>query len=71
MALFEPIQLGAYQLQHRIVHAPLTRLRNTEDNVPTDLVAEYHRQRATEGGLIISEGSAVSEKVGGYPRTPG
>ncbi|KAI7861035.1 12-oxo-phytodienoic acid-like protein [Circinella umbellata] len=71
MKLFEPIQLGAYQLQHRVVHAPLTRLRNTENNVPTDLMVEYHRQRATKGGLIITEGSAISAKVGGFPRTPG
>lgn len=71
MTLFEPIQVGAYQLQHRVVHAPLTRLRSTEDNIPTNLVVEYYRQRATQGGLIIAEGSSVSTKAGGYPRIPG
>ncbi|KAG2227052.1 hypothetical protein INT45_006459 [Circinella minor] len=72
MTLFEPIQVGNSQLQHRVVHAPLTRLRNTEDtNIPTDLVVEYYSQRATLGGLIIGEGSAISNKAGGYPRGPG
>ncbi|KAI9255064.1 hypothetical protein BDA99DRAFT_562345 [Phascolomyces articulosus] len=71
MTLFEPIKVGTCQLQHRVVHAPLTRLRNTEDNIPTDLVAEYYSQRATEGGLLIAEATAVSSKTGGYPRIPG
>ncbi|KAG2225109.1 hypothetical protein INT45_011792, partial [Circinella minor] len=72
MTLFEPVQVGTYQLQHRVVHAPLTRLRNTKvTNIPTDLVVEYYSQRATSGGLIIAEASLISNKSGGYFNVPG
>jgi len=40
--LFSPLTLGGkhpVQLQHRVVMAPLTRLRTGESGVPTDLVA--------------------------------
>jgi N-ethylmaleimide reductase len=41
------------------------------DNVPTELSVEYYRQRASTGGLIISEASQVSPTGQGYPTTPG
>lgn len=67
--LFQPLAIanGKIQLQHRVVMAPLTRNRGTPVNpnstpenpnrawYPNDLMAEYYSQRATEGGLIISE----------------
>ncbi|KAI7853445.1 hypothetical protein BDC45DRAFT_545640 [Circinella umbellata] len=62
MALFEPIQVGTNQLQHRIVLAPLTRLRTDENNAATDLTVEYYSQRATPGGLLISESNLTSLK---------
>lgn len=34
-------------------------------------MAEYYGQRATPGGLIISEATVVSETGFGYPNTPG
>src|SRR5215471_10312222 len=44
--LFKPLQLGAISLSHRVVMAPLTRLRAAApDNVPTELSVEYYRQR--------------------------
>ncbi len=67
--LFTPIQLGTLELPNRIVMAPMTRNR-CPDNIPTDLTAEYYRQRAT-AGLIITEGAQVSEQGIGYPATPG
>jgi N-ethylmaleimide reductase len=54
-ALFSPLQIGPYQLQHRVVMAPLTRMRAERSSfAPRDLNAEYYRQRATPGGLIIA-----------------
>src|SRR5262249_49850719 len=70
--LFKPLQLGAISLSHRVVMAPLTRMRaGAPDNVPTELSVEYYRQRASTGGLIISEASQVSQTGQGYPTTPG
>jgi N-ethylmaleimide reductase len=50
--------------------APLTRNRAAEGNVPTELNAEYYRQRAS-AALIVSEATQVAPKGQGYPRTPG
>src|SRR5215475_2898719 len=70
--LFRPLQLGAISLRHRVVMAPLTRMRaGAPDNVPTELSVEYYRQRASTGGLIISEATQVSPTGQGYPTTPG
>jgi len=67
--LFSPIQLGKITLSNRIVMAPMTRNR-APDAVPTKLMAEYYRQRAS-AGLIVSEGAQVSAQGIGYPATPG
>src|SRR5271154_873976 len=61
--------------------APLTRMRSPQQ-IPTDLVGEYYEQRASEGGLIISEATLISSMVpiplksqideaGGYQSVPG
>ena len=69
--LFDPLKLGAIQLPNRILMAPLTRSRATPDGrVPTDLQAEYYRQRAG-AGLIFSEATSVSAMGVGYAATPG
>jgi N-ethylmaleimide reductase len=39
--------------------------------MPVELMAEYYGQRASEGGLIISEGTAVSCGGRGYLGVPG
>ena len=67
--LFSPIKLGRLELPNRIFMAPMTRNR-APDNVPNAMMAEYYRQRAT-GGLLITEGSQISEQAVGYPATPG
>ncbi len=70
--LFTPLNLGALALDHRIVMAPLTRMRASQPgNVPTGLNAEYYGQRATKGGLLIAEATQVSQIGQGYPATPG
>jgi N-ethylmaleimide reductase len=68
--LFEPVQLGPYRLANRIVMAPLTRSRASEDGVPRPLMAEYYAQRAS-AGLIIAEGTNISPQARGYALTPG
>ncbi len=68
--LFDPVQLGEWQLPNRIIMAPLTRCRASEGRVPNELMAEYYRQRAT-AGLIISEATSVDPMGVGYPDTPG
>src|SRR3546814_411445 len=71
-ALFTPIKVGAADLKHRIVMAPLTRMRAGQpDNIPRELNAEYYAQRATPGGLLIAEASQVVPSGQGYPATPG
>jgi N-ethylmaleimide reductase len=70
--LFKPLQLGALKLAHRIVMAPLTRNRAAQPgNVPWDLNVAYYAQRATPGGLLISEASQIMPEGQGYPATPG
>lgn len=68
--LFSPIRFGAIELKNRVVMSSLTRNRAGDGNVPTDLVAEYYRQRAS-AGLILTEASPISPEAHGYPRTPG
>ncbi|WP_066218215.1 alkene reductase [Formosa haliotis] len=60
------------KLRNRIVMAPMTRSRaNNQEKVPTDdLHGLYYEQRAS-AGLIITEGSQVSEQAVGYINTPG
>ncbi|KAI1412625.1 FMN-linked oxidoreductase [Hypoxylon sp. FL1857] len=82
--LFQPLDIanGKITLKHRIVLAPLTRNRGTpyahstpdKPNriwVPNDLMAEYYAQRATDGGLLISEGIPPSLEGNGMPGVPG
>jgi len=71
--LFTPLQLGRIGvLQHRVVLAPLTRNRASEpDLAPTSLTAQYYRQRASPGGLLITEATHVSPESLAYPSTPG
>lgn len=70
-SLFSPLQVGRYQLAHRVVMAPLTRMRAGPGNVPNELAPEYYGQRASSGGLIITEATQVTPFGQGYPATPG
>ena len=67
--LFAPIKIGDIELKNRIVMAPMTRCRAT-DNIPNELMALYYQQRAT-AGLIITEGTSPSPNGLGYARIPG
>jgi N-ethylmaleimide reductase len=69
--LFQPLTLGRFTLSHRVVMAPLTRMRAGAGNVPQPVNAEYYRQRASKGGLLITEATPVTPTGHGYPQTPG
>ena len=70
MKLLEPLKLGALNLPNRVIMAPLTRLRGTVDHLPTPVMVDYYRQRAS-AGLILSEGTPVSQLGVGYAQVPG
>jgi N-ethylmaleimide reductase len=69
--LFAPMSLGALDLNHRVVHAPTTRLRALADETPSPMMVEYYRQRASTGGLIITESAHPSHDSRGYLGAPG
>ncbi|WP_213773148.1 alkene reductase [Bradyrhizobium sp. dw_78] len=71
-SLFSPLEIGRCQLKHRVVMAPLTRMRAEKPSLaPRPLNAEYYGQRATPGGLIIAEASPVMATGFGNPGVPG
>jgi N-ethylmaleimide reductase len=70
--LFSPLQVGDLHLSHRVIMAPLTRLRSSQPgDVPNALMADYYAQRSTQGGLLISEATQISRQGKGYPAAPG
>lgn len=72
-SLFQPIQVGNLLLKHRIVLAPMTRMRCDDQHVPQlPVMRDYYSQRAsTSGTLLIAEGTLVDPKAGGMPNVPG
>ncbi|TYJ56447.1 hypothetical protein B9479_002850 [Cryptococcus floricola] len=70
--LFQPIKVGNDELKHRIVMAPLTRLRaSLKTAIPSDWAIDYYTQRASEGGLVITEATFIAEELKGYDYVPG
>ncbi|KAG1448051.1 hypothetical protein G6F46_011355 [Rhizopus delemar] len=69
--LFTPIKIGNHELEHRVVLAPVTRFRANLDAVPNDLLVEYYTQRASKGGLLITEATFIDRLAGGYKQAPG
>ena len=67
--LLKPLNRGL-SLKNRVVMAPLTRGRAGEERTPNALMTEYYAQR-TGAGLIISEGTAISERGYGWTHSPG
>jgi len=70
MNLFTPVTIGLMTLENRILMAPLTRMRASDDGVRGPLAAKYYAPRASLG-LIISEATQISPLGKGYPVTPG
>jgi len=70
--LFSPLRVGAHLLRHRIVMAPLTRMRASQPgNIPNEMNVRYYAQRASAGGLLVTEATQISQTGRGYPATPG
>ncbi|EIW75437.1 NADH:flavin oxidoreductase/NADH oxidase [Coniophora puteana RWD-64-598 SS2] len=71
-ALFQPLRVGASELKHRVVLAPLTRLRNHASHVPGPLLAEHYAQRGSvPGTLLISEATFIAPCATGIAHAPG
>lgn len=81
--LFTPLAIanGRIQLRHRVIMAPMTRNRGVlfegEETragdvwLADDVVAQYYGQRASPGGLLITEGIPPSLEAAGMPNVPG
>jgi N-ethylmaleimide reductase len=70
--LFESTKIGRYAVRHRVVMAPLTRMRAEQPgDRPGELMREYYAQRASQGGLLVSEATVVAPNGGGYLGSPG
>jgi N-ethylmaleimide reductase len=69
--LFTPIEIGPLELEHRVVMAPMTRMRSNQDDSVSDIMVEHYSQRASKNALIIMEGSTVSANGNAYKGAPG
>jgi N-ethylmaleimide reductase len=72
LKLFTPVQLGSLNLKHRVVMAPLTRSRAEQPGgIPGDMMVQYYSDRASDGGLIITEATSISLTARGWFGAPG
>lgn len=82
--LFTPLKIanGKIELKHRVIMAPMTRNRGVPlaEGTPEapnrvwltdDVGALYYGQRASPGGLLITEGIPPSLEAAGMPNVPG
>ncbi len=70
-AILKPFHLSAnLTLKNKIIMAPMTRAKASCDFIPSSQMIEYYAKRA-QAGLIITEGTIVSEKATGYTNVPG
>jgi N-ethylmaleimide reductase len=69
--LFSPLKVGPYHLTHRVVLAPMTRLRSEANDAPSEMMMKFYEQRASEGGLLIAEAAAISYEGRSYLGAPG
>ncbi|MGF6758075.1 N-ethylmaleimide reductase [Paraburkholderia sp. GAS42] len=69
--LFTSVRIGPYELSHRVVLAPLTRMRAEDGGIPGPLMAEYYGQRTSLGGFLLTEGTAATADGNGYLGSPG
>lgn len=70
--LFSPIQIGSMTIRNRTVVPAMGTNYTTTENVVTDRLIEYHREKAKGGfGLIITEVTAVDENGKTSLNTPG
>ncbi|MFJ7750910.1 alkene reductase [Arthrobacter sp. NPDC097144] len=70
MKLFTPLTVGTMELPNRLVMAPMSRVRADRSGVPTDIMVEHYRQRASLG-LIVTDGIYPSFTGQGNALMPG
>lgn len=70
-SLHSGVRVGPYELSHRVVLAPLTRMRAEPGAIPGPLMAEYYAQRTSAGGLLIGEATIAAANGNGYLGAPG
>lgn len=68
--LFWPIQVGNMTLNHRVVLAPMTRCRAI-GGITQAAHVEHYTQRASPGGLLITEANTISPEASGFVNSPG
>ncbi|MDX1352955.1 MAG: alkene reductase, partial [Thiomicrorhabdus sp.] len=68
--LFTPFKLGAIEIPNRLIMAPLTRARASDNHTPNKLMAEYYAQRAS-AGLLIAEATMAMEGCSAFWKEPG
>ncbi|CAI0381674.1 unnamed protein product [Linum tenue] len=71
--LLTPYKMGNFSLSHRVVLAPLTRMRSY-GHIAQPHAVLFYSQRTSPGGLLISEATGVSDTSIGtyrYPNVPG
>ncbi|WP_285353257.1 alkene reductase [Pseudomonas sp. ME-P-057] len=69
--LHSSVNVGPFTFTHRVVLAPLTRMRAEKGARPGALMAEYYAQRASEGGFLIGEATIAVPNGNGYLGAPG
>ncbi|MFE9425425.1 alkene reductase [Kitasatospora sp. NPDC006697] len=71
LPLLRPAVFGDLALSNRIMLAPTTRCRaDNPELAPTERHAAYYAQRAG-AGLVVTEGTWISEEAIGYVHVPG
>ncbi|KAM3564280.1 hypothetical protein ARSEF4850_001895 [Beauveria asiatica] len=70
--LWQPLQVGRTKISQRIALAPLTRFRNDDDHVATEIMAQYYAERASvPGTLLVTEATGISPAAEGQANLPG
>ena len=70
--LWQPLQVRRTKISQRIALAPLTRCRNDDDHVATDIMTQYYAERAcVTGTLLVTEATGISPASEGEPNLPG
>ena len=72
--LFQPFNFGPFPHSHRIVMAPLTRMRadSSLGSVLPQFSAKYYADRASMSGtFLISEGTVIAPYATGRKTVPG
>ncbi|WP_420991967.1 alkene reductase [Cupriavidus sp. 30B13] len=65
--LFTAAKVGAYELNHRVALAPMTRVRTLQPgDIPSPIMADFYGQRASQGGLLVIEAASVSVQARSY-----